>query len=442
MSKLTVLWVGLLAWSFSSMFTASAESSLQMQIDEAPENATIRLGDQTYEGNLLITKSLTLKGTPNTKIRGDGTGNVIQIDAPNVHLDTIKIEHGSKSMDSEQEYAAVKVNSDHNVIENLQITDSYHGVFLKNAEENIIRNVRVKGLVGRQGGREIAHQGNGVQLIHSHRNLIENCFVDGARDGIYVFYSDQNNLKKNRVQNTRYGVHYMYAHDNRFVDNEFTMNEGGAAIMISSGTELIGNKFYFHNSSQAFGVLMQSVQETTILNNKFYRNLRGIYIDDARDGLIKGNQFSNNQIGVEIWSSANNQQFTENHFFHNTAPVIRMGSGKSNQWSKENKGNDWGAEFPLLDVDQNGIGDDPVRYTSSLYKLIQENDLVYLFLNSPAIQIYEKMNELLHQQEEMFEDPFPLINKVQKPSIGLFWVMVSSLMIAAMWYYRKRRKKA
>lgn len=441
MSKLTALWAGLLAWSIS-MSIISAESSLQKQIDEAPENATINLGNQTYEGNLLITKPLTIRGTQNTIIRGDGTGNVIQIDAPHVHLDNLKIEHGSKSMDSEQEYAAIKINSDHNVIENLHITDSYHGVFLKNAEENKIRNVKVKGLVGRQGGREIAHQGNGIQLIHSHRNKIENCFVDGARDGLYVFYSDQNDIKENRVQNTRYGVHYMYAHDNRFLYNEFTKNEGGAAIMISSGTKLIGNKFYFHNSSQAFGVLMQSVQETTILNNKFYRNLRGIYIDDARDGFIKGNQFSNNQIAVEIWSSANNQKFTENKFFRNTAPVIRLGSGKSNQWSNENRGNDWGTEFPLLDVDQNGIGDDPVRYTSSLYKLIQENDLIYLFLNSPAIQIYEKMNELLHQQEEMFEDPYPLMNKEQKPRIKFIWMTVLPLFIIAVWYYRKRRIKA
>ncbi|MGC5328910.1 NosD domain-containing protein, partial [Brevibacillus sp. SYSU BS000544] len=348
----------------------------------------------------------------------------------------------SKSMNSREEYAAVKVNSSNNIIENIEISDSYHGMFLKNAHNNLIRNVKVKGEVGREGGLDIAHQGNGIQIVHSNENKVENCYVDGGRDGIYVFYSDKNELTGNHVQNTRYGVHYMYAHYNNFRNNHFTKNEGGAAIMIARGTKLEGNEFSFHNSSQAFGVLLQSAQDTEITDNKFYRNLRGIYIDDANNGFIKGNQLSNNQIGVEIWSSANKQIFTENQFFHNTVPVIRLGEGKSNQWSKDDKGNFWGSEFPLIDLDQNGIGDDPVKYSSSLYKLVSENELIYLFINSPALGVYEKMNELLQNQEVMFEDSYPLIRDNKGSFTGNSWIVLLLLLLLASSYYRWGRNKA
>lgn len=441
MRKKAALWAGVLLWTVS-LSIAHAEESLQEKIDGAPANATITLENQTYEGNLVIKKPITIKGKGNTIIRGDRTGNVIEIESPNVHLDQLKVEHGSKSMNSGEEYAGVKVNSSNNLIENIEITDSYHGLFLKNAHSNLVRNVKVKGEVGREGGLDIAHQGNGIQLVHSNENKVENCNVDGARDGIYVFYSDKNELTGNRVQNTRYGVHYMYAHYNSFRNNHFTQNEGGAAIMIARGTKLEGNEFSFHNSSQSFGVLLQSAQETVMTDNKFYRNLRGLYIDDANNGFIKGNQFSNTQVGVEIWSSANEQVFTENQFFHNTVPVIRLGAGKSNQWSKDGKGNFWGAEFPLFDLDQNGVGDNPVQYSSSLYKLVSENELIYLFINSPALGIYEKMNELLQNQEVMFEDPYPLIRENKGTNAGSSWIIFLLLLLLASSYYRWGRKKA
>ncbi|MGC5327127.1 right-handed parallel beta-helix repeat-containing protein, partial [Brevibacillus sp. SYSU BS000544] len=125
MRKLAALWLGVLLWSISMSITF-AEESLQEKIDQAQANATITLDDRTYEGNLVITKPLTIIGKSNTIIRGDATGNVIQIDSPNVHLDQLKVEHGSKSMNSREEYAAVKVNSSNNIIENIEISDSYH----------------------------------------------------------------------------------------------------------------------------------------------------------------------------------------------------------------------------------------------------------------------------------------------------------------------------
>jgi len=83
-----------------------------------------------------------------------------------------------------------------------------------------------------------------------------------------------------------------------------------------------------------------------------------------------------------------------NEISENRLPAITLGGTGTNSWSKDNKGNNWGSTFPLLDLDQDGIGDHPATYQSSLYELIEDQELTYLFLKSPAIVGYEKINSV------------------------------------------------
>ncbi|MEH7113627.1 nitrous oxide reductase family maturation protein NosD [Neobacillus niacini] len=383
----------------------SAAENLQAIIDSLEEGAVLKLENKTYERNIVINKPITIIGADKTVIKGDGTGNVISIKAANVTLKKLTVSHSSMNRNSAEEYAGIKVHTNGNVLEHIKITDSFHGIYLSQAHKNKISYVDIKGM----GKGEIAAQGNGIQVYYSNDNLLTHNTIEGTRDGMFFDYANRNESLENNISDTRYGLHYMYSDENIFKKNTFTMNTGGAAVMNSNHLLLEDNHFIVNYGNQSFGLLLLQANDNLIKNNTFYMNQRGIYIDQATRNTIKGNKISQNQIGIELWASSNEQIFTENLITENTIPAVTIGgSGETNLWSQDGKGNDWGSSFPLTDLNQNGIGDFPITYRSSLYQLIEDQELSYLFLKSPALAIYEKMNAVVMDEKVMFNDPHPL----------------------------------
>ena len=382
-----------------------AAENMQAIIDSMKEGAVVKLKNKTYEGNIVINKPMTIIGSDKTVIKGDGTGNVISIKAPNVKLSHLTVTHSSMNRNSAEEYAAIKIYTNNNVVEHISIRHSFHGIYLSQAHQNKIRYNDIKGM----GKGEIAAQGNGLHIYYANDNLLEHNTIESTRDGMFFEYANNNHSYENKISNTRYGLHYMYSDENIFKRNIFTMNTGGAAIMNSNHLNLEDNQFIVNYGNQSFGLLLLQANDNYIANNTFYMNQRGLYIDQATRNTIKDNRIIQNQIGIELWASSNDQTFTLNRISENTIPAVTLGGqGDSNSWSKNGKGNDWGSSFPLTDLNQDGIGDFPVIYHSSLHQLIEDQELTNLFLKSPAINIYEKINTTLKNDEVMFKDSHPL----------------------------------
>ncbi|NWQ40898.1 nitrous oxide reductase family maturation protein NosD [Bacillus sp. EB106-08-02-XG196] len=405
----------------------NAAENLQATIDSLEEGAVLKLEDKTYEGNLVINKELTLIGKANTVIKGDGTGNVISIQAPNVTLRKLTVTNSGMDRNSAEEYAGIKIHTNGNVVEHVKIADSFHGIYLSQAHENTINHVEIKGM----GKGEIAPQGNGIHVYYANHNLFTHNTIEGTRDGMFFDYANNNESYENNISDTRYGLHYMYSDENIFKSNTFTMNTGGAAVMNSNRLLLEDNHFIVNYGNQSFGLLLLQANDNQIKNNTFYMNQRGIYIDQATRNTIQGNKISQNQIGIELWASSNEQVFTGNLITENTIPAVTIGgTGETNFWSHEGKGNDWGNSFPLTDLNQNGIGDFPITYRSSLYQLIEDQELSYLFLKSPALAIYEKMNAVLVDEKVMFNDPHPLAAAKGNHNLILFALLgVAAILI-------------
>ncbi|MFE8697787.1 nitrous oxide reductase family maturation protein NosD [Cytobacillus sp. FJAT-53684] len=401
-----------------------ASENLQAIIDSAGDGAVIHLENKTYEGNIVIDKPIEIIGDKKTMIKGDGTGNVISIRSPHVKLRNLIVTNSSLDRNSSEEYAAIKVYTDHNLIDSITIKHFFHGIYLSQAHHNTVQNTEITGL----GKGQIANQGNGLHVYYSNDNTLKNNVIEGTRDGMFFDYANRNQISNNRISETRYGLHYMYSDHNAFEGNTFTFNTGGAAIMHSRGITLENNQFIFNYGHKSFGLLLLSAIDTVIEDNTFFLNQRGLYIDQSTNSLIKNNQIVKNQIGIELWASSNEQSFTLNKIEENTLPAVTLGGKGRNEWTVDKKGNDWGKSFPVLDLNQDGIGDQPISYQSSLYELIEDQELTYLFLKSPAVAIYEKMNQFFHKEETMFEDPFPLV-KSDHPSIHWIWYVLASLMV-------------
>lgn len=398
----------------------SAAENLQAMIDRLEEGAVLKLDDRTYEGNIVINKPVTIIGAGKTVIKGDGTGNVISIKAPNVTLRHLTVTGSSMDRNSPEEYAAIKIHTNGNVIEDIKVRHSFHGIYLSQAHENKIHSVDIKGM----GKGEIAAQGNGIHVYYANDNLLTDNKIEGTRDGMFFDYANNNESYQNNISDTRYGLHYMYSDKNIFKKNTFTMNTGGAAVMNSNDLILENNQFIVNYGNQSFGLLLLQSNDNQIRDNTFYMNQRGLYIDQSTRNIIQDNEIIQNQVGIELWSSSNEQIFTQNRISENTIPAVTIGgTSENNFWSKSGKGNDWGSTFPLTDLNQDGIGDFPISYQSSLYELLEDQELTYLFLKSPAVSIYEKMNGLLKDEEVMFHDPHPLARTKRGSSALLYGVL-------------------
>jgi len=421
--------LALLSFIFSLLLVMSPEKKLaaehlQATIDSLKEGAVLKLENKTYQGNIVINKPITIIGSKKTVIRGDGTGNVISIKAPDVKLSHLTVIHGGMNRNSAEEYAAIKIYTNNNVVEHIIIRDSFHGIYLSQAHHNTIRSNHIKGL----GKGEIAAQGNGIHVYYANGNLLERNTIEGTRDGMFFDYANNNKSYENNISHTRYGLHYMYSDANIFKRNTFTMNTGGAAIMNSNHLKLEDNQFLVNYGNQSFGLLLLQANDNEIANNTFYMNQRGMYIDQATRNEFRHNKVVQNQIGIELWSSSNDQIFTLNQITENTIPAVTLGgNSENNSWSKNGKGNDWGSTFPITDLDQDSIGDFPITYRSSLYQLIEDQELSYLFLKSPALKIYEKMNAALSKEAVMFHDPHPLTAAKGSYSKAIF--LIATLLI-------------
>lgn len=400
-----------------------AEGNIQSIIDSLDEGETLHLENKTYVGNIVITKPIEIVGKEGTVIQGDGTGNVISIEASGVTIKNVTVTNSSMTRNDAEEYAGIKIHEDGNIIEGVTVKDTFHGIYLSQSHHNIIQNNHIIGL----GKEIIGDQGNGLHIYFSNHNVFKNNRVEGRRDGIYFEYANENKILNNYLTENRYGLHFMYSHDNYFSENIFTTNTGGAAIMESFRNTLENNEFIFNYGHKSFGILLLMANDSVIENNTIFFNQRGIFIDTSTNNLIKNNRIVKNQIGVELWASSNEQVFTENDIEENIIPVFTLGGQGRNFWSSSGKGNYWGTDFPVLDLDQNGVGDEPIIYKSSLSELIGDQELTYLFLKSPAIPIYEKINELFNDAKIMFEDPAPIVK--EKDTNVWVWIIIGAILV-------------
>lgn len=407
MSKIVSLLLGM-GFLLMNNHPVFADSGLQQIIDATPQNGLLELQGEIYEGNIIITKPITMISNNNTVIKGNRTGNVIEVKSSGVHIEGVTVTNSGMDRNSGEEYAAIKLFEGNNVLKKITITNSFHGVYISQSHGNDIRQIHVNGL----NNGEIAGQGNGIHLYYSNNNTLSDNTMIGTRDGMFFDNSNENTIINNDVTRARYGLHFMYSNENSFIRNRFSFNTAGAAVMFSHRNLLNENEFSLNQGSRSFGLLLQSSDDNLIKNNMFYQNLRGIYIDQSQNNRIENNKMIQNHVGIEIWASSSNQVFIENVFDRNVATVLSLGGHSNNDWNENGRGNSWGASFPLLDLDRNGIGDSPVQYMSSLYRLVEENELTYLFLKSPAIKLYEKMNEVFNRDQVMLIDDYPLIREI------------------------------
>jgi nitrous oxidase accessory protein len=374
-----VIAAALLALAADTVRVAAGEAgALARAVAAARAGSVVVAGAGPHAGPLTLDRPLTLLGAPGAVLRGPGAGTVVIVTAPGVRLAGLTIEHGGA--DTDRDDAGVKVAAPDAVLEDLDIRDVHHGIYLLEAPRAVIRRVRIQG----RAGRDANARGDGIHFFWSPLAVAEQVEIADVRDGLFFQYSDSTLVRGTSVTRSRYGLHYMFSNGNRFEGNRFTHCTAGSSIMNSRDVVARDNVFAWNRGVAASGLLLQSVQGTVLEGNAFVGNATGLYVDGAVGGVLRDNLVADNFVGLQLFPSSRGNRITGNHLVRNS--YAATGSAADSRLCVDGRGNRWDDDRGW-DLDRDGVHDAPYSPATPLTEVSRERPALRLFLHSPAAAV-------------------------------------------------------
>jgi len=420
----------------SGIATTSGDE-LRARLAAAGPGATIDVAPGDYDGPFVIEKPVRLLGQPGAVLRGDRRTHVVAVRAAGVELRGFLIRDSGLSLSDD--HAAVHITAPRAIIADNRIIESLHGIYVRKADNCRIENNIIGGVASpsadraavrdpvrdgglRPGESELCavdlaqdRRGNGVHLWNSAGHVITGNTITDTRDGIYFSFTDRTKVRGNTFTRVRYGLHYMYSDENTFEGNIFTQNAAGAALMYSKGIVLRGNRFVANRSHRAYGLLLQSVDDTLIEANEISGNTLGLYLENGNNCTISRNRIEANYVGLRVTDSSAANRFFANSFNGNIHPVETSGDNAANTWAVAGRGNHWDGAV-VLDLDRNGISDLPHHECDLFGAWRRPFPAIGLLSGSPG----ERLLRFVHSRLALpgipgVTDPFPLLAQPTRP---------------------------
>jgi nitrous oxidase accessory protein len=380
--------------------------SIQNAIAVAHAGDVIEVRSGTYYENPIIDKQLTVEGAGQPRLRGNGVGSVVVITADGCSLRGFVLEHSGGDLQSED--SGILLKSSHNQIENNQLNDVLYGIYFYNSRANVIRRNTIHG----RKELEVGERGAGLHLWNSPDNIIEDNTISEMRDGMYIQSCNGNQIRRNHVSNLRYGLHYMFSDKNVFEDNLFENNVAGAAIMYSNHIEFRRNAFVHNRGFSSFGILFQECNELIAEDNFIIDNATGIFMEALRKTTFRRNVIAQNDVAMQMFSSSDDNVFTENNFVDNLSRLQLIGKSTTTRWSENGRGNYW-SDYDGYDMNEDGRGDVGQR-VQDVYEYLEGNyPRLQIYLDSPAakaLAIAERTFPLFKESAEI--DRAPLMKPI------------------------------
>lgn len=403
---------------------------LRAQLAAAVPGATIDVPAGTYRGPFTIDRPVRLHAIGPAHLLGDGATHTVSIRAAGVTVDGFEIS--GSGLDLSQDHAAIHVTGARVVITNNHIHSSLHGVYVRQADGARITDNRITGTQrivqpidpftsrAKPAEGELCEvdldqnrRGNGIHVWNSRDHVVTGNTIRHTRDGIYFSFVDRSVVRGNDVTGVRYGLHYMYSDENTFEDNLFRENAAGAALMSSRDIVLRRNRFLSNQSHRSYGVLLQTIDATTLEANVIAGNTVGVFFESGHGNRLIGNAITRNHIGIHASDSSDGNAFAGNRFEGNLHTIETTGGNLTSTWAIGGRGNYWDGAV-ALDLDRNGIADLPHRELDLFGPLRRELPAIGLLAGSPG----ERLLRFVHARIALpglpgVTDPAPLTQPVQ-----------------------------
>lgn len=390
MKRYFVIFALIPGWLVGMAQSARAETTIRVSAEElaaavaeAQPGDTIEVTGGVMRGNLVLDKTLTVVGIDQPVIDAGNKGTIVTITAPDTVLRGFTLRNSGDKLIGED--AGVNVGAAGALIEDNHIENVLFGIYVHSGPGTTLRGNIIDGKP-----LDIARRGDLIRVWDSDDVLIENNVTFEGRDAV-LWYSERLTLRGNEFTNGRYGLHFMYCDDAIIEGNTLTNNSVGAYLMYGRRMRLSDNLIGFNRGPSGYGIGLKDMDDSIITGNRFLDNRVGAFVDGSpREltsiGVIEGNLFAYNDIGMEMLPSVRRNQIRDNSFIENEQQVVVSGGGQleANEWTVGGRGNYW-SDYAGYDGDGDGLGEIEYRAERLLDSLIGRRPELRLFLYSPVV---------------------------------------------------------
>ena len=377
----TVVAIATVALNTCSVLAATVyvEGSLKQAISRAEAGDTLVLEGRTYQGPIVVAKSLQLLGTEKTILVGNNKGSVIRVEASGVTIRGLTVTGSGLSLNTQDSGIFLDKTASNAVVENNFILDNLIGIYVSGARDSLVKGNRIQ---GRQDLR-MNERGNGVQIWNAPGSVIENNHIEFGRDGIFVTTSSDNIFRSNTMTNLRFAVHYMYTNHSEVVGNRSENNHIGFALM-SSHSLIVRENVSRHDRDRGFLFNYANLihAERNVVSGG---TEKCIFIYNSNKNTFSENLLSDCLIGVHFTAGSERNTLRQNAFVNNQTQVKYVGT-RWLEWSSDGVGNYW-SDHVAFDLDKNGIADSIYRPNDLTDQIIWKYPSARLLMNSPAVQV-------------------------------------------------------
>lgn len=380
-------------------------NSLSKAVSQARSGDDILIAAGTYvEGNVHISKPLSIYGQGDVVIDGDYKEHVIYIRADNVTIDNLTIQNSGMSYVSD--FAGIRAEHVKNCsFTNNRVLENTYGIYLEKVDGCILENNIIQ-----SSAKGEVQAGNGIHLFYSNAIKATGNDISGHRDGLYFEYTENSEVSNNTSHhNLRFGMHFMFSHNNRFDNNFFFDNQTGVAIMYSRHLVVKNNVFARSHGAASYGFLIKEIVDSTFSNNMFYRNTMAITMNGSNRNIFVNNSFYLNGWVAEIYSNSYDNEFRQNNFINNHFEIATNSTRNNNLF----EGNYY-SSAKSYDLNHDHIADLPYKLVSVFGYWVVKYPALAVLLNSPAVnalEVAEKAFPVI--TSATLEDRKPRMNPVQ-----------------------------
>lgn len=378
--------------------------SVQQGIDLAKNGDTVLVDPGIYkEKNIIIQKSVCLKGIGYPVLDGENKYAIISIKASNATVEGFRLQHTGRSeirdLGAIMIYDSYKVSALNNILE-----DTNFGIYVQNSKKCTIKDNAITAY-----GKDEVQSGNGIHCWRSDSLVIIGNKIKGHRDGLYFEFVKNSLIWRNvSTRNVRYGIHFMFSNHNTYVANIFEHNEAGVAVMYSHHIHMYNNLFLDNWGDAAYGILLKDITDSDISGNHFTKNTVGLHMEGCSRIKLYQNIFDRNGWAVKIQASCDNNDFTRNNFTSNTFDIGTNGSLVLNTFT----GNYWD-KYEGYDLFKDNIGDVPYHPVSMYSMIIDSNPAALMLFRSLIVSLLDKTEKILPGvTPENLKDNEPLMRPI------------------------------
>lgn len=376
-------------------------NTLAKAIAMAKAGDTILLANGVYkEGNIVITKPITLIGEGNAILDGQNKTELLTISGSSITVKNLVFQNAGYS--ALNDFASIKViNASFVLIENNTILNSYFAIHISNSTYFTVRGNHI---TGKPRSEQLT--GNGIHLWKCAHATISSNHVEGHRDGIYFEFVTESMINNNTSEkNIRYGLHFMFSHSDHYISNIFRNNGAGVAVMYSKKVRMERNHFEENWGAAAYGILLKEITDSYISNNVFLKNTVGIHMEGSSRIDIVNNQFKNNGWALKVQASCDDNNFHHNNFHGNSFDVATNGTMMLNKFY-----NNYWDKYEGYDINKDGIGDVPYHPVSMYAMIVEQNPTTLVLMRSFMVSLLDKAEKAIPSlTPENLVDASPLI---------------------------------